>query len=76
MVLTSSLERVMNGTVEKKEGEQMAGESNYEAVLLHSDNEDEEKQGCPNCHNLNMDTLEIDDGDCVTCLECGHKYEL
>ena len=54
----------------------MANESNYTIVLLHNDNQVEEKQVCPKCHNDNVDTLEIDDGDCVTCLECGHEYQI
>ena len=53
----------------------MANESNYTMVLLHNDNQVDEKQACPNCHNDDMDTLEIDDDD-VTCLECGHKYQV
>jgi len=54
----------------------MAGESNFTIILLHNDNEVEEKQACPKCGNDNMDTLEIDDSDCVTCLECGDVYHV
>ena len=54
----------------------MANESNYTIVLLHNDNEVYEKNACPGCGNVNADTLEIDDNDCVTCLACGHKYQI
>jgi hypothetical protein len=60
----------------------MAKERNYTVVLLHSDNEVEEIGylvakgcGCTKCGEERMDYLEIDDDD-VTCLKCGHKYQI
>jgi formylmethanofuran dehydrogenase subunit E len=54
----------------------MANEQNYYMVLLHNDNAVSEKLACTKCHNDDMDTLQIDDNDNVTCLDCGNKYQV
>lgn len=53
----------------------MANESNYTIVLLYNDNQVPESLACPNCHQDDMDMLQIDD-DTVTCLDCGHVYTI
>ena len=55
----------------------MANERNYTMVILHNDNAVPEHLACPNCHNDDMDTLEInpDTGE-VKCLECGKEYKI
>ena len=50
----------MNRTIKKRKVNRMAGEFNHTIVLLHNDNEVEEKQACPKCGNDNMNTMEID----------------
>ena len=54
----------------------MANEQNYRVVVAKNENTVEEKFSCPNCHNDDIDTLQIDDNDNVKCLECGTEYNL
>ncbi len=54
----------------------MANEQNYTVKVLHNPNEVIECFACPKCHNDDMDTLIIDDGNTVKCSECGNVYSV
>ena len=54
----------------------MANEKNYRVVVAKNENTVEEKCSCPNCHNDEIDTLQIDDNDNVKCLDCGTEYHV
>lgn len=54
----------------------MANEGNYTIVLLPNDNKVLKYFCCPNCQNDDIDTLELNDNDTVTCLYCGTHYQI